>query len=73
MTPRRALAIALAAENRAQAFFEQAFMTADDPALRALAREMAAEESEHMVMVERLLEETPESSLDSQLIFAKEP
>lgn len=56
MTPRRALAIALAAEKRAQAFFEHVFMTADDPALRALAQEMAAEEQGHVGMVERLLE-----------------
>jgi rubrerythrin len=73
MTPRNALAIALSAEKRAQAFFEHAFMTADDPALRALAREMAAEEGDHIAMVERLLDETPESNLDSLLIFAKEP
>lgn len=56
MTPRRALAIALAAEKGAQAFFEHVFMTADDPALRALAQEMAAEEQGHVGMVERLLE-----------------
>lgn len=56
MTPRRALAIALAAEKQAQAFFEHVFMTADDPALRALAQEMAAEEQGHVGMVERLLE-----------------
>jgi rubrerythrin len=73
MTPRNALAIALTAEKRAQAFFEHAFMTADDPALRALAREMAGEETEHIAMVERLLERTPEPSLDTVLIFAKEP
>jgi len=44
-----------------------------DPALRALAREMALEETEHINMVERLLDKTPEPVLDSQLIFAKEP
>ena len=60
MTPRHALAIALEAEKRAQVFFEHVFMTADDPAVRALAQEMAAEEQEHAGMVERLLERTPD-------------
>jgi rubrerythrin len=62
MTPRSALVMALAAEKRAQAFFEHVFMTADDPALRALAQEMAAEEQEHAGMVERLLERTPDGA-----------
>jgi len=71
MTPRQALAIALEAEKRAQAFFERVFMTAEDPALRALAREMAAEEQEHVVLIERLLAQTPEGSLGSTLIFSE--
>jgi rubrerythrin len=70
LTPRQALGIALAAEKRAQAFFEHVFMTADDPALRALAQEMAAEEQEHVGMVERVLESTPESNIDWDAIFA---
>jgi len=69
MTPRQALAIALLAEKRAQAFFEHVLMTADDPALCALAGEMALEEQEHVVLVEKLLEKTPEPSLDGTLIF----
>ena len=60
MTPRRALLIARGAEQRAQAFFEHVLVTADDPALRALAREMAAEEQEHVLLVERMLESTPD-------------
>ncbi len=71
MTPRQALAIALQGEKRAQAFFERVFTTADDPALRALAREMAAEEQEHVALIERLLGRTPEESLGSTLIFSK--
>jgi rubrerythrin len=59
MTPRHALEIALAAETRAQAFFEHVLVTAEDPALRALAKEMAAEEQEHARVVEQLLERTP--------------
>ncbi len=70
LTPRMALAIALQAEMRAQAFFEQVFMTCDDPALRALAREMAAEEQSHVLLIERLLENTPEPQPGS-VIFAK--
>jgi len=69
ITPRQALAIALAAEKRAQAFFEGVFMSAVDPALHGLAQEMAMEEQEHVVMVERLLERTPETDIDWDAIF----
>jgi rubrerythrin len=69
MTPRHALAIALAAERRAQAFFEQVYWTTSDPALRSLAREMAAEEREHVDMIARMLGDTPEPRLDQTLIF----
>ena len=71
MTPHMALEIALEAENRAQAFFETVFLTSDDPALRALAREMAAEEQGHVVLIERLLENTPQPGLASTVIFPK--
>jgi rubrerythrin len=60
MTPRHALRMALGAEKRAQAFFEHVLLTAGDPALRALAREMAAEEQEHVLLIERMLESTPD-------------
>jgi rubrerythrin len=71
MTPRMAMAIALQAEKRAQAFFERAFMTSDDPALRALAREMAAEEQDHVALMEKLLANTPQEGLASTLIFSR--
>ncbi|HET7365490.1 MAG TPA: ferritin family protein [Burkholderiales bacterium] len=71
MTPRQALAIALRAEQRAQAFFEYVYWTSADPALRALAKEMAAEEREHVTIVGRMLSDTPESSLDTTLIFER--
>lgn len=64
MTPHQALGIALQAEKRARAFFEQAQRAADDPAMRSLAREMAAEEGEHVAMLEGLLDRTPESVVD---------
>jgi rubrerythrin len=60
MTSRNALFIALTAEIRAQAFFERVLLTAADPALRALAREMANDEVAHIVLIEKLLERTPE-------------
>jgi len=63
MTPRGALRIALGAEQRAQAFFERVLLTAGDPALRALAREMAADEQEHVQLIERMLERTADSAV----------
>ena len=69
MTPRQALSIALDAERRAQAFFEQICWTAADPALRALAREMAAEEREHVALIGAMLDDIPDRSLDATLIF----
>jgi rubrerythrin len=71
MTPRQALAIALRAEQRAQAFFEYVYWTSADSALRALAKEMAAEEREHVAIVGRMLSGTPESSLSSTVIFER--
>ena len=56
MTPERALRLALHAEKRAKAFFEHAARLSKDPATRALAREMAEEEAEHIVLVQRALE-----------------
>lgn len=64
MTPHQALDIALRAEKRARAFFEQAQRVANDPGLEALAREMAAEEVEHIAMIEALLARTPQSIVD---------
>lgn len=69
MTPRNALSIALAAEKRAEAFFERILMTADDPALRGLAREMAADECEHIGMIEQLLERTPDPLADWAAVY----
>jgi rubrerythrin len=64
MSQRDALKIALLAEKRARAFFEHVVRSAEDPALRALAREMAAEEAEHVALIERLLERTPDPNID---------
>jgi rubrerythrin len=71
LTPHGALAIALQAEQRAQAFFEGVFATCHDPALRALAREMAAEEQEHVALIEGMLERTPQDRLASTVLFPR--
>lgn len=64
MTQRQALCIALDAEKRARAFFEHACRNATHPAARALAKEMAMEEAEHVVLIERMLQRTPEPDVD---------
>jgi rubrerythrin len=69
MTPQHALRMALGAEKRAQAFFEHVLLTADDPALRALAREMAADEQEHVLLIERMLESTPDPVVHWQDLY----
>jgi rubrerythrin len=69
MTPHSALAIALSAEKRAQAFFNHVLAGAQDPALRALAREMAADEGEHVAMIEALLQRTPEAVIDWASVY----
>lgn len=69
MTPRHALEIALAGEKRAAAFFESALMTAGDAVLRSLAAEMAADEADHIEMLERLLESTPSPVVDWASVY----
>ena len=71
MTPRHALEIALAGEQRAAAFFEGVLMSSDDALLRALATEMAADEGDHIAMLEKLLETTP-PVLDWASVYEKE-
>ena len=69
ITPRQALLIALDAERRAEAFFESALVAAADPALRALAREMALEEREHIQIVEQLIERTADPVVDWASVY----
>jgi len=69
MTPRQALAIALQAEKRARAFFQHVQREAGDPALRALAKEMAAEEAEHMGLLERTLARAHDPFVDWASVF----
>lgn len=72
MTPRHALEIALAGEKRAAAFFEHVVLTADDSILRALACEMAADEGDHIVMLEKLLERTPSPIVDWASVYERD-
>jgi rubrerythrin len=69
LTPRAALEIALAAERRAHEFFLQVKASADDPALRALAQEMAMEEQGHIAMVEQAIQRTPDVRVDWTTVF----
>jgi rubrerythrin len=64
LTQHQALSIALHNEKRARAFFEHAARTAADPAMRALALEMAAEEADHVVLIERMLDRMPGAAVD---------
>jgi rubrerythrin len=72
MTPRDALGIALQGEKRAAAFFESVVLSAGDPMLCALAIEMAADEADHIVMIEKLLERTPSAIVDWASAYARE-
>jgi rubrerythrin len=70
LTPRSALQIALQAEERAAAFFEAARKQAIDPALAAMAAEMAAEEGVHIAWVKSAIRRTPNPVIDWNAIFS---
>ena len=59
MTPHDALTIALGAEKRAQALYEQAISVSDDPEVKRLAQELAGEELEHIAWLEDGLKRVP--------------
>lgn len=59
MQPYHALQIALACEQRACQFFNKVARSATLPAVRKAAREMAAEEAEHVQLIEDWLKRTP--------------
>lgn len=67
--PRHLLEIALQAECNALAFFEWAERTGKDPRVRALAREMAAEEEEHVRWAARALEYQPSRHVEWEKVF----
>ena len=64
MTPRHALTLALAAEQRALSFYEDLAARAPSEDLRVLAAEFAAEEAEHVRMVQEWLQRLPEDEAD---------
>ena len=69
LTPRQALGIAIAAERRARDFFAGVQRHADDPALRALAREMAADEDSHIALLEHAMARAHDPFVDWASIF----
>ncbi|MBM3391278.1 MAG: rubrerythrin [Betaproteobacteria bacterium] len=72
MTPHDALTIALGAEKRAQALYEQAIVVSDDPEVKRLARELAGEELEHIAWLEDGLKRVPRpitSEADYEALF----
>lgn len=69
LTPHSALQIALQAEERAAEFFEAARRQAADPALAAMAAEMAAEEGVHIAWVKSAIRRTPNPVIDWNSIF----
>ncbi len=69
MTPYDALDIALAAERRAQRFFDEVYETVTDDELRELARDMASEEADHVDWVERALKANPDPHIDWERVL----
>jgi rubrerythrin len=64
MTPAQALQLALAAERRALAFYREVALNSSDGPLRSAADAMAAEEEQHVRMVEAMLARYPETPAD---------
>ncbi len=62
MTPRKALLLALKAEENAYEFFARLLRSTKDPEIKRFAAEFAEEEEEHVVMVEKELLKYPPSS-----------
>jgi rubrerythrin len=70
MTPHDALKVALEAEQRARAYFEQVFADASDPDVKMLAASMIQEEQQHIDWVERALAMDPDPHIDWDKLFA---
>lgn len=66
MQPWHALTLALQAEQRAEAFFGALADATTDDAVRAAAREMQAEEAEHVELVKAWMAKVPQPSGDWQ-------
>jgi len=70
MTAADALRIALAAERRAQAFFERVGALAGDPEVSALASEFAVDEAEHVAAIAGAIAKEPDPNIDWAAWFA---
>jgi rubrerythrin len=70
MSPHDALKVALEAERRARAYFEEVFAAAADPDLKTLAASMIQEEQQHIDWVERALAAAPDPNIDWDTLFA---
>jgi rubrerythrin len=64
MTPYHALRLALHNERRAETAFRRLAESALDEQVRALAREIAAEEGEHVALIEAWLKRQPRPDID---------
>ena len=62
MSPLKAYRIALAAERKAFAFYDQARRHVDQPAVKALFEELRDEEAEHVQMIEAIIAKLPPSA-----------
>lgn len=67
---RQLLEIALQAEHNAADFFRWAAEGAEDEAVRAMAREMAEEENQHVSWVTQALEYAPDTLVDLEGLVA---
>jgi rubrerythrin len=68
-TTHDALKVALEAEQRARAFYEQVFAAATDPDVKLLAAALAQEEDQHAELLERALA-TTDAHIDWERFFA---
>jgi rubrerythrin len=59
VTPREALELSLAAEQRAEAFYQSLAKATRDASVRALATDFAAEEQTHIETIRYALERMP--------------
>jgi rubrerythrin len=72
MSPRDALELALAAEERARDWFERVCDASTDPQVRAFAASLAQEEGEHVAWVRRALDAEPDPNPDWERLFEGE-
>jgi rubrerythrin len=73
MSPRRAMAAALASEVKAREFFEAALPSIQDAGVRALFQELRGDEVEHQALVEAEIAKLPPDSGLSDDDFVDEP